>query len=720
MYLKSFKLTNFRKYGDTENEVMFSNPAKFGKTAGSSEENEINKVSAATTLIIGKNNSGKTTVINALEKLCDSNKRFTANDFNLAYLNGLLQGYKESPNTLSSSLPEMSFELRIGLDEDDGDLYTKIADFLTIGVIRDKNDVVIKAKYQVIEDAKYIDNFKILLGNGDNLEIDDFLLFLDEQKFDVVFFNGPNKVEKFKLSNLVSLTIIPAYEKLNKGSLSGTFGDILQGIYTREKKDKMSRGDYEPSDLDATIAKAESDFTNNICREQAGKINSVLQKNITGRDFFTDLKAKITFEKLIKDIVHYQYIDNGLCVPEDQFGLGYTRLMLVLAHVLEYIHKENGNGRSSSINIIAIEEPEIHMHPQMQEYFIQDIASAISALVEENDKTLNCQLLISTHSDHIVYSKILSGNSFDYINYIYEASCYGCIVPLEDKAISNVDSKEDESKQTKKNNLNFLRRHLRLSSYSIFFADAVVLVEGYAEQILVPLYISEYDNLKNHYVSVVSVNGAHAYIYFNLLSCLQLPTVVITDLDFRTSDEKKKDDRRQVTNVKDRKTTNKTIKKYYASKKPDLNDVIKNEKTYEENDCIKLFTQTECRGYYPTSFEEALILENAECNLLNDVLAQLMSEKYKKITGLQNDETDKDAAGRKNNAEKSYDWYCSLAGKKGEFATELFYVLSTKLEQGVNASDYLKMPEYINNALMWLDALLGNQKSSQGSQEDLQ
>jgi len=41
MYLKSFKLTNFRKFGTENNEIRFSNPEKFGKTAESSEEKEI-------------------------------------------------------------------------------------------------------------------------------------------------------------------------------------------------------------------------------------------------------------------------------------------------------------------------------------------------------------------------------------------------------------------------------------------------------------------------------------------------------------------------------------------------------------------------------------------------------------------------------------------------------------------------------------------------------
>ena len=83
MYLKSLKITNFRKFGD-ENNVIKLVSQKDGLTS-----DDIN-VAKATTLVVGKNNSGKTTITEALEKLTE-NKSFTSNDCNFLYLNELLK-----------------------------------------------------------------------------------------------------------------------------------------------------------------------------------------------------------------------------------------------------------------------------------------------------------------------------------------------------------------------------------------------------------------------------------------------------------------------------------------------------------------------------------------------------------------------------------------------------------------------------------------------------
>ena len=85
MYLKSLEIKNFRKFGDKNNIVEFINSQDI------SENNEIN-IAQNTTLIIGKNNSGKTTIIEALEALVNDN--FLGSDFNFFYLKKLFEGYK--------------------------------------------------------------------------------------------------------------------------------------------------------------------------------------------------------------------------------------------------------------------------------------------------------------------------------------------------------------------------------------------------------------------------------------------------------------------------------------------------------------------------------------------------------------------------------------------------------------------------------------------------
>ena len=99
MYLKSLKIKNFRKFGNENNLVEFVSQ----KEALSSEEINVAK---ATTLIVGKNNSGKTTITEALVKLIEK-KLFNENDYNFVYINNLLEQYKQDNY---DSLPKFEFE----------------------------------------------------------------------------------------------------------------------------------------------------------------------------------------------------------------------------------------------------------------------------------------------------------------------------------------------------------------------------------------------------------------------------------------------------------------------------------------------------------------------------------------------------------------------------------------------------------------------------------
>lgn len=103
MYLQSFTLKNFRKFGEKDNEVFFVNSNEIknksleqaqNKTSDHSKENSspVPLISPSSTLIIGKNNTGKTTITNALKKLHD-NKMVTSSDFNLDYLKNLVGTY---------------------------------------------------------------------------------------------------------------------------------------------------------------------------------------------------------------------------------------------------------------------------------------------------------------------------------------------------------------------------------------------------------------------------------------------------------------------------------------------------------------------------------------------------------------------------------------------------------------------------------------------------
>jgi len=80
MYIESFTLNNFRKFGERDNKVLLA----YEKFRDQSKDEEIN-ISTTSTLIIGKNNVGKTSVITALKKLTGL-EGFKSTDFNFEYL----------------------------------------------------------------------------------------------------------------------------------------------------------------------------------------------------------------------------------------------------------------------------------------------------------------------------------------------------------------------------------------------------------------------------------------------------------------------------------------------------------------------------------------------------------------------------------------------------------------------------------------------------------
>ncbi|HFU3958289.1 TPA: AAA family ATPase, partial [Streptococcus suis] len=70
MYLKSVRIKNFRKFRESKNIISFVPAADFNEEQGDiNEKNEVIDIASKTTLIVGKNNSGKTTIVTALKKL---------------------------------------------------------------------------------------------------------------------------------------------------------------------------------------------------------------------------------------------------------------------------------------------------------------------------------------------------------------------------------------------------------------------------------------------------------------------------------------------------------------------------------------------------------------------------------------------------------------------------------------------------------------------------
>ena len=78
----------------------------------------------------------------------------------------------------------------------------------------------------------------------------------------------------------------------------------------------------------------------------------------------------------------------------------------------------------------------------------------------------------------------------------------------------------------------FLLRYLKLTHCDLFFADAAILVEGTVEKLLLPKMVEKSaPSLRTKYLSILEVGGAYAHRFEGLLGFLNIPHLVITDLD---------------------------------------------------------------------------------------------------------------------------------------------------------------------------------------------
>jgi len=676
MYLKSLKIENFRKFGEENNLIEFVSQ----KNSLSSDEINIAK---ATTLVVGKNNAGKTTITEVLEKLLEK-KSFGENDYNFSYLNNLLQQYKQDN---FEYLPKFEFELEVGLEESDTthNLITNIVPFMNIEST-EKKDFKIVIKYLIVEETEFKEEINKVIakyGNGDNYVLfQKYLECIANTKKKIQYYNENDDLvqDKFKLSNLIDIKPIQANKIISDNSLSSIFNKIVQYKYKTENLD----------DMNDHIDTMNKEMTQKVTDSHDGYINNALHSIESKDKLSIRLSSDINFDILMKQLIKYSYVEQGLSIPQGQFGLGYSNLMTIIGEIIDYIEQYSEDTIHSKLNLICIEEPEAFMHPQMQELFIKNINEAITHLLNGSSKKINSQLIVTTHSSHILNSKIHTSNSFDNINYITIIDNKSTVVNLHDNNIINGNDKSAI------NDLKFIKKHIKHKVSELFFSDAIIFVEGITEETLLNYYIDNNKDLSKYYISIFNINGAHGLVYHNLIKLLKIPTIVVTDLDIKRDKsekgEKYKENGKnkigeftQITDLNERVTTNVTISKYHE--KNNINDIPTH---FEDENLYITFQSQTIEGYYPTSLEEAYILTNYNNDILNSVLTILKPNIYNEIVG--------DPINKSKLKENSFKLQKKLSSSKSDFANELLYQLSIN-EDSENEP---KLPNYIVDALDWL------------------
>ena len=110
-----------------------------------------------------------------------------------------------------------------------------------------------------------------------------------------------------------------------------------------------------------------------------------------------EVKSHFEVEEVLKDNANLFYKHDGdELLPEKSNGLGYSKLIFIVLTILSYYEEQSKRKTTPNFSLLFIEEPEAHLHPQMQQTFIKNINEFVKK------KKWNAQIVITTHSSHIV------------------------------------------------------------------------------------------------------------------------------------------------------------------------------------------------------------------------------------------------------------------------------------------------------------------------------
>lgn len=625
-------------------------------------------------LLIGKNNSGKTSLIVIFEKFF-KNESFNLNDYSLCKREKIINITEDSLES------DLVIQMVVEIKYDDKDNLAFLSDFIldldsSINTVSILFECAIDKSKLLKSISNIEDKERYISKNLSNYMKNKVYVFHNDNNID--WNNKANLVEKNldALREIINLQIIHAKRNVSSSEESSRDKQALSSLTTKfyNNKNKSSNTDF------LTINQKMIEMDGQLDAEYATVFDDFLQN---AKDFLSlkNLKviSNIQSHELISNSSRVVYGDDENILPEHLNGLGFMNILYLLLDI--EIKKHNILNDNKSINILFIEEPEAHTHPQMQYVFAEQIKKIIEGI---ND----LQTIITTHSSHIV-----SRCDFKDVRYLSETGKSNIIIKNFYDELKEHYKKEEE-------HFKFLVQYLTLQSSELFFADKIIFIEGTTEKILLPYFMKQFDKeyllpnatpLTTQHISILEV-GANAKVFAPFLNFLGVKTLIITDIDSTKKTTKTNGKDKETTTypahpVKDSDhTSNCTIKHFY--KAPDITDPnfinwyknLKENKLPIEENVIKVAYQLEENGYHARSFEDAFLnINRGKIKPLSD-----------RLNGLKNIESLKD------DSMNTFNLTNSILENKSAFASSLLY--HALIDENLDWD----MPHYIKEGFLWL------------------
>jgi len=440
-------------------------------------------------ILIGENNSGKTAVLDALRVCLSYGKQWrdiwvSVNNFHL------------DKNDPEAAIEDIEFHLYFVIeDEVEAGIYN---DFLSVGE-DGSQELQIHFRYY-IEERNGIKKVRYNVWGGDN----------EGQSI------TPNVLDLIYFIHLDALRNAVHHLKPVRGN---RLGELYSKIVTDEDTQEL---------LSGKVRNALNDDTewNTLIEEGKDKVNEHLKETtITGKEQNVEIDfLPFEFRRIVDNlriqtpVYSEDIIENGdkqKYFELYQNGLGYNNLIYI-ATVLGDLKRQKELEKEAYVALL-IEEPEAHLHPQLQNIFFNYL---------DKLNEIGFQIFVSSHSPTITAKADLDSL---------------IVFQEQESEITSVSIKKSNLDDTNKK---YLRKFLDVTKCQLFFANGVILVEGISEALLIPVFseiVGTDYNIEKKGVELINVNGV-AFDHFGKLFNsedadirLNCRCVILTD-DDRTED----------------------------------------------------------------------------------------------------------------------------------------------------------------------------------------
>lgn len=519
-------------------------------------------------IIVGKNNSGKTSLLLALERfLGGTQARFELHDFNIEFQKHLVE-LTENRVQPDDPYPFCGISLRLFIEYRNNDDLANVGNKVIMDLDPDNRWIILDFLYHLPSE-----NLDILKRDfaaqraKKGIKAKCALAFLQENfgryfkvsrrsvRFDHLTQTVQEETyvdlakEEVRIEDIISFKRINARRSVSNKNSDRSLSTMSAKIYSAMSDDAGTEEVFETfkealGDTDGKLDLIYTDLFKDVISD--------VQRFGGIKEGETQIKIKSTLQQreLLEENTTVMYGQGAEqhTLPESHNGLGYLNLISIIFEIKIILNefKRGHQPKPADINLLFIEEPEAHTHPQMQAVFIKNIKKLIGrAITNAHGITRPLQTILSTHSSHIV-----AESDFDDIKYFLKSSFGTRSRSLRDldRLYKNV-GKGDYYK--------FLKQYLTLHRSQLFFADKAILFEGDTERILLPAMMRKIDiqdemsawesgvggplALLSQNISLVEV-GAHAQIFEIFLNFIGVKSLIITDIDSATEKPRLDDD----------------------------------------------------------------------------------------------------------------------------------------------------------------------------------